>query len=420
MSPPSRRAVLGALGAAGASALAGCAVDALDSALTAHDHYDDATLGPTHGWPTVTADTGNTSAALDGTPVASDVHDASFGRVDLGGFDAPAVANGSVVFGQYRHPGETTSGEEQFRTVGYEYRSEFSRPQGPVWSADVLRAHGPATIVGETAFVSYHGGTYALDRQSGEVHWHYGEGSSGRWLAPTVVDETVFLPFGDDSVLALDAVTGEHRWEAHAEDGAASSPSGVAVTDDRLYVTYGANDEGRLRAFDRTDRSALWTYDVLGESYAPPVVADGVVLAVGTTTGLHAVTPDGEQAWHHDLRGESYVPPATDGETAYVTGSNDEVVVALDARSGDVQWRFDDRPCHTPPVVVGDTLYTGDHFGHRGATLYALDRATGEHRRSHELRSTVETPLAAVDGRLYWAGQWTDEVGDRGSLFVLG
>ena len=105
-------------------------------------------------------------------------------------------------------------------------------------------------------------------------------------------------------------------------------------------------------------------------------------------------------------------------ETLYVAGQFDEgddrasAVAALDATSGDEQWRVE-LPGAAPgsPVATTETVYLGTTDGR----LYALDAATGDVRWSLQFEWTIGTPalledelVVSVGGRLYSIGRGDD------------
>ena len=145
----------------------------------------------------------------------------------------------------------------------------------------------------------------------------------------------------------------------------------------------------------------LWQYDMGGGTWAPPVVAEGVVF-VGTSAGLfHAVrASDGAAVW--SWKGENGIDAraVVGNDTVYVvdTGTN---LVALDRARGSLRWiapLHDQRIAGTKPpdnptfnhraatpLLVGDVIYCGSSDG----GLYAIDAATGAKLWRHDAKAPV-------------------------------
>jgi outer membrane protein assembly factor BamB len=78
--------------------------------------------------------------------------------------------------------------------------------------------------------------------------------------------------------------------------------------------------------------------------------------------------------------------PGTDGE-----------VVAYEARTGRVRWRFHLGPCESSPLVVRGLVYVGDWHGH----VYALDVRTGRRRWGFRTDGAVKGSASYAGGAVY-------------------
>lgn len=138
----------------------------------------------------------------------------------------------------------------------------------------------------------------------------------------------------------------------------------------------------------------------LGPSYSGPIVSDSTVFTTSSEDGTHEVVTaidraSGEVRWQKRWEGSMTVPffaaangnwiratPAYDGDRLYVAGMRD-VLVALDAESGDVVWRIDfPKKFETPlptfgfvssPMIDGDFLYV-----QAGASFVKIEKDTGD------------------------------------------
>jgi len=125
----------------------------------------------------------------------------------------------------------------------------------------------------------------------------------------------------------------------------------------------------------------VWHREYWGEIIAPeaePIVAEGLVF-FGTLKGiLHALESDsGQEKWQADLGSPIHHSPAyCGGSVVAATMSPRGEVVALEASSGKVLWRF--RPARRGGFAASPAVYRGAvYLGDRGGGFCALDLATG-------------------------------------------
>ncbi|WP_406281140.1 PQQ-binding-like beta-propeller repeat protein [Embleya sp. NBC_00896] len=224
-----------------------------------------------------------------------------------------------------------------------------SRTDSMVWSEPVVS--GAAVFVTCVA-----GQVYALDPRTGEQTWQY---TADNQIIGSPLLSGTSLVFGtiDNRIIALDMTQGGQRWMW--SDGAQRGgvmPASTGVGADFLYLVYA---DGTVSAFHPASRTVPWT----------------IRLAAPIARAARAV-----------------------GDLVYVvTGLT---LVALDARTGDILWRFRGTPDLSVPVVGKELVYTTDI-----GTLYALDPRTGVERWRQTTGATVPSPVAVVDGVAYAGGE---------------
>lgn len=166
-------------------------------------------------------------------------------------------------------------------------------------------------------------------------------------------------------------------WTFQADGPIRSSP--IAVGD---ALIFGSGD-GVLHAVDCERGREIWSLSAGSPLDGPAAFAAGNVVAQtrdGRLLGVDART--GALRWslalgadaHSDWDYEFFVSgPASDGTRVYA-GSGHGEVVCVDARSGDVIWRFmtNGRVRASPSIDTG-VVYVGSFDGH----VYALDAANG-------------------------------------------
>lgn len=403
-----RRTVLTAV-AGGLAGLAGCSLrpsrDSEPPATatpvppptdTPGDHPVD--LAPVaETWSSFQGDAGNTGAVRGATGPGG-VPDVAWRTATWGPATDPVVADGTafVVTG-LRHGNrlllavDVETGERRWQ------RAVHGRQQ-----------HGLA--VADGVLYTGSGRLQALDVETGELRWEDRRGVEG---GPLVTRGTVVTASdSSNQLLAFDPETGELRMGYAA--GATTMP---AIDGDRLYVpgrdevsAIDVTGETRWRSPHRIPGPTGRTGTGQSTVEAPPTAADGAVY-VPTRAGLVALEADsGSRRWAVEGPLGRASPAVADG-TLFVGGHRDvdgervPAVSALDAESGEEDWRFEPpRSVPTHPVVADDVVYVGS----RGTHLYALDAGTGDVRWTLEFEWPVGTPapyedglLANVGGRLY-------------------
>jgi len=258
---------------------------------------------------------------------------------------------------------------------------------------------------------------------------------------PVVVDGVMYVT-GWNEVFALDATTGQQLWmyrQPHTEgirsEAGRGTNRGVAVAGGRLFVV---TDNAHLLALDRTNGSKLWDAQMgaIADGYsatgAPLVVDDLVISGVaGGEEGARGFIDaykiaTGERVWRFysvPKRGENgsetWIGNALEhgcGAT-WLTGSYDPAlglvywqtgnpcpdfngderkgdnlytasVVALSAKTGELQWHFQFTPhdVHdwdaTEPLLLVDQPWEGQPrklllHGDRNGFFFVLDRTNG-------------------------------------------
>jgi len=136
-------------------------------------------------------------------------------------------------------------------------------------------------------------------------------------------------------------------------------------------------------------------------------VADSTVYAGNGDDHLYALNAQtGQEQWRFKADGSVYSPAVADG-TVYA-GSRSGHLYALDAQTGREQWRFETDGSVYLPAVADGTVYAGSRDNH----LYALDAQTGQEQWRFETDNAIAAP-AVADGTVY-AGS------NDGNLYALG
>lgn len=281
---------------------------------------------------------------------------------------------------------------------------ETTLPEGPS-TAPVLLDDGLylGTSPTENAVV-------ALDAATGDTGWSRGFDD---WVTGLTTDgESLYVSCGDASVHAVDPATGAVEWRRDFPRRGARAALPVGG---RLFVT---TAHGMLYALDPDDGSERWHawHDNLTPS-APAVGADHVYVAVGGRRGsgggtVHAYGLDGDPAWTFDVEDRldcgydlAGVDPLVVGDRLFA--STGATLFALDVATGELEWQAplgqaDELRDHLDDICVApDAVVAGTR---RGA-VHSLEPSTGAERwRVPSTGRQVGQHFAVVDGRLYATG----------------
>jgi len=313
---------------------------------------------------------------------------------------------------------------------------------------DATQVRSQPTLAGGAVFVGGQDGTVlALDRTSGCARWMFragGEVRTGIAVTPWRAGDRKARPliyFGDElgRVYAVDAITGELRWDAQPDSHPAVMLSGPpTLFEGKLLVPVSSQEElkavgpgyecctfrGSIVAYDARTGAQLWrTYTI-----DPPTVRGD------SRPGPRRFAPSGGAIWSaptvdaqrrrvYITTGDAYSSPA-----APLT----DAILALDLDTGRIIWSYQATagdawnvacilPNHpncadasapdfdfgAPPVLAAAN--DGEAFllaGQKSGTVYGLDPETGRLRWSTKVGSGgpaggVHFGMSAQGGRLF-------------------
>ncbi|WP_132057298.1 outer membrane protein assembly factor BamB family protein [Halorussus amylolyticus] len=218
---------------------------------------------------------------------------------------------------------------------------------------------------------------------------------SGAGGPPLVVGETAYLG-ANDSLLALDAATGETLWERTFEKNAiVRSPA--TYSGDRLYVPAGET----IHRVDSETGDVDWSRRLFGTLLGSPAIYSGYSVAVASEAGtLYLLGPDGTGAGEWNLPAVPEAPPTTDTDRIYVNCFDGRTYAAdLERESkGTFAWDADSGVASAGLAVKSHVYATGT------GGLSAIDPDTGERAWKHDTGD--------------W--RWTAPALGRDTLFVGG
>lgn len=200
--------------------------------------------------------------------------------------------------------------------------------------------------------------------------------------SPVVEGELLFAGSGDGCVYALDARSGTLRWKYSTGDVVHSTP---AVDGDRVYA---GSFDGSVVALKRETGELLWRFKTVGHRFFPkgevqgsPVAGNGLVYVGARDYNIYAI--DREKGYCHWNRAFplGWALSLSLRDTTLVVGtSDDDLVLALDGRSGKEVWKT-----NVNFNTFGRSAFTTNAFilGSLQGILRSIDLATGSVRWEH-------------------------------------
>lgn len=268
-----------------------------------------------------------------------------------------------------------------------------------------------------------HGRSAAPAIRAPRVAWSQPIGIASWRNNPVIANGRVFAPSsgdvwnradGADGVYAFDLVTGEAQWFAATEDDATE----VAYQNCRVFV---GSEGGSVQALGASDGRALWSVEFGSKIYALLPLGDRVIVG-GDQVLVALEASTGEVLWRSDVAGAVRGGLAADDLNVYVT-TDQASVLAVTIDQGERLWRRSLRTesvvsIYGAPTVVGDRLYVGfvrDTYYDTPA-VWRIDTASGEtawegsNPNALGGWANVRSSPAYDDGRLFWGEAYSNRI----------
>jgi outer membrane protein assembly factor BamB len=216
-----------------------------------------------------------------------------------------------------------------------------------------------------------------------------------------VVGDTVFASSFLPAVIAIDIRSGAVKWKAIADNVVMStpivSPDMVFVgtgTDHQISRrVWGRSGGDAILALDRATGRELWRYRTVGEDMPSPVLAGkSLVFANGDGHAYSLASGTGKLIWKTKLEGVSTMASANrSGKDVLVSTCTTHLspghTTAIRVADGSIHWRVPYGNCDSSPTVVGgqvfvsgvDLVPTSFGIGYR-AVVVALNASSGRLR----------------------------------------
>jgi len=203
--------------------------------------------------------------------------------------------------------------------------------------------------------------------------------------SPAIVGDTLFIPFLDGFLRALDSRTGKVIWEVKLSQPITGRLLGER---DRIFVP--ANHS--LFMLNQRDGKILWQRDLGGTLESRPLLKGNTLYIGAWDKCLYAINSNnGEIAWQKETARSRYFSPATSlpifwNNRLIITQPYDNTtkkggVLALD-ESGGIIWQIDGNFGYSTPVAQEDKLFIASMEGKllcvspQGKTIWSLNLAS--------------------------------------------
>ncbi len=287
------------------------------------------------------------------------------------------------------------------------------------WYADILSIDGlsatPIVVDGKIYLSSSFAIITALDGKTGEVLWEFDPqvqldlGLFSSWAARinrgvAHLDGMLYVGTGDCRLVAVDAASGEKRWDVSTCDATAGYgiTGAPRIAGDKIIIGNGGADfrtRGYISAYSAERGELMWRFWLVPGDPKNGHENEAMAMAAKTWTGDDYWTYGGGSAWDS----MSYDPDldmlyvGTDSSPVLPTtrspGGGDNLflcsIVALDASSGEYRWHYQTVPADAwhydanMQMTLADLEINGKPRkvlmqAPKNGFFYVLDRQTGE------------------------------------------
>jgi alcohol dehydrogenase (cytochrome c) len=329
----------------------------------------------------------------------------------------------------------------------------------------------PTVVDGVMYLTTPYNTAMAVDARSGQQIWRYEHkpsisapiyccGPNNRGVA--ISGSTVYMGTLDARLIALDSKTGAVKWDVEAADpeaGYSLTLTPLIVDNSVIIGSSGAEYgiRGFVKAYNKDDGKLLWTFYTLpekgwegnfaektgeGEDLKRNITAEKAAMAQYSDAwkrggGSVWMTPAYDPISHNIFFAVGNPSPDLDGSMRPGDNLYTESIVAIDARTGEYKWHYQQVPhdvwdfdATSPPVIVklknGKTAVAE---AAKTAFVYVLDAETGKLIRKsdefnkHENYFVQPTPegvrmLPGANGGSEWSPTAVNPT--LGYMYVLG
>lgn len=229
----------------------------------------------------------------------------------------------------------------------------------------------PAYRHGVVYFTNTQNYLYAIDGETGKWRWSYErtlpEGFGIRDHAGIAIDgERIYSGFKDGYLVCLDARTGDVIWTRNLQEDATDYMDLDSTPLVHEGVVYAASQAGGIYALTADMGALKWHYSVKAPSGV--AISDDRIYFVSSRKGIHCLTMEGKLVWRQELDGGAASTPVVYRDLL-IFNTSEKGTYFVDKKTGGYVQRIDfGFGASGQLALYGDSLYLLDNFG----TFYAM------------------------------------------------
>ena len=219
-------------------------------------------------------------------------------------------------------------------------------------------------VVGKTVVVQVESDAESfacgLDVATGETKWKLERPKRANWTSPSVLGKEVVLLQSSKGLSAINAESGEEYWTFG--DGASTVPS-ASVVGDLVFIPSNGITVLKLSE-DRKSFETAWQKSNLSPSTPSPIVYNDRVYTIGSTAMSCADAETGKRLWQVRLKGPfSSTPIAANGHIYAFNEKGIAYVINIEGPKGKIVSEMDlaDTILCTPAVSDGGLFVRSDN-----------------------------------------------------------
>ncbi len=261
-----------------------------------------------------------------------------------------------------------------------------------------------AAIVADRVYIPTLGGdVLCVELQTGKILWKTrsiddpdpAAFAPGFKSSPTVSEGMVYLGDEDGLFHALDAKTGERKWQFKTNGEIVSSASIVGEK-----VIFGSYDNS-LYCLNRKTGEKLWSFETDGYVNCSPAISPEHTFVTGCDEHLRVINLEtGAEEIDMPLGSYLIASPALRDGILYV-GTYASSVLAIDWKTQKTLWSYRDEnkefPYHSSAAVTDELVIIGG----RDKQIHAINRSSGRGVWTYPTRGRVDSCPVVVGERVF-------------------